>query len=74
MIEPTQGAQAVDRAAALLRLIAGAEDPLTYTQLHSRSGLSKSTVSRLLLALERNDLVRRDGRLFLPGPLLERQG
>ena len=67
MTEPTQGAQAVDRAAALLRLITAADVPLTYTQLHARSGLAKSTVSRLLLALERNDLVRRDGRGYLPG-------
>src|SRR5215467_1640053 len=48
------GTQAVDRAARLL----------------AATGLAKSTTSRLLLALERNGLVRRDdhGR-FLPGEM-----
>ncbi len=69
-VEPTAGAQAVDRAAALLRLIAAAEEPLTFTQLHAQTDLARSTVSRLLQALERNELIRRDGRLFLPGNTL----
>ena len=69
----TPGAQAIDRAAGLLRLIMAAETPPTLTQLHVRSGLAKSTTSRLLLALERNDLVTRDGREYRPGPLISRR-
>ena len=43
-------------------------DPVTFTELTSASGLAKSTTSRLLTALERNGLIRRDpaGR-FSPG-------
>ncbi len=45
-------------------------DPMTFTGLSAATGLAKSTTSRLLLALERNGLVRRDdhGR-FLPGEM-----
>src|SRR5580700_11471447 len=64
------GTQAVDRAATLLSEVVHASDPVTFTQLTARTGLAKSTTSRLLLALERNHLVRRDdhGR-FLPGEM-----
>ncbi len=64
------GTQAVDRAALLLSEVVQAGDPITFTELTAVSGLAKSTTSRLLLALERNHLVRRDdhGR-FLPGGL-----
>ena len=42
--------------------------PVTFTELTAASGLAKSTTSRLLMALERNGLVRRDGRgRFRPG-------
>ena len=66
----SSGTQAVDRAAALLSEVVHAADPLTFTDLSAASGLAKSTTSRLLLALERNGLVRRDdhGR-FLPGEM-----
>jgi IclR family transcriptional regulator, acetate operon repressor len=62
------GTQAVDRAAQLLVEVARHRDPLTFTELTAASGLAKSTTSRLLTALERNGLVRRDqaGR-FAPG-------
>jgi IclR family acetate operon transcriptional repressor len=62
------GTQAVDRAAQLLIQVARHRDPVTFTELTSASGLAKSTTSRLLTALERNGLVRRDpaGR-FSPG-------
>src|SRR5260370_1148595 len=62
------GTQAVDRAARLLTEVVHATDPMTFTGLSAATGLAKSTTSRLLLALERNGLVRRDdhGR-FLPG-------
>jgi IclR family transcriptional regulator, acetate operon repressor len=64
------GTQAVDRAARLLSEVVHASDPVTFTELTTVTGLAKSTTSRLLLALERNGLVRRDdhGR-FLPGEM-----
>jgi DNA-binding IclR family transcriptional regulator len=64
------GTQAVDRAARLLAEVVHAADPVTFTELTAATGLAKSTTSRLLLALERNGLVRRDehGR-FLPGEM-----
>ncbi len=67
MTSPT-GTQAVDRAAQLLIEVARRRDPVTFAELTTVSGLAKSTTSRLLTALERNGLVRRDpaGR-FAPG-------
>jgi IclR family transcriptional regulator, acetate operon repressor len=64
------GTQAVDRAARLLTEVVHSADPMTFTELSAATGLAKSTTSRLLLALERNGLVRRDdhGR-FLPGEM-----
>ncbi len=56
----SQGAQAVDRAAGLLSLVIHAPEPLTATELVEASGLARSTVSRLLMALERNGLLERD--------------
>jgi IclR family transcriptional regulator, acetate operon repressor len=62
------GTQAVERAAQLLIQVARHRDPVTFAELTEASGLAKSTASRLLTALERNGLVRRDpaGR-FRPG-------
>jgi IclR family acetate operon transcriptional repressor len=62
------GTQAVERAAQLLIQVARHRDAVTFTELTETSGLAKSTTSRLLTALERNGLVRRDpaGR-FRPG-------
>src|SRR5271154_4393313 len=70
MSNPPNGTQAVDRAARLLSEVVPASDPVTFTELTVRTGLAKSTTSRLLLALERNHLIRRDdhGR-FLPGEM-----
>ena len=64
------GTQAIDRAARLLSEVVHSADPMTFTGLNAATGLAKSTTSRLLLALERNGLVRRDdhGR-FLPGEM-----
>src|SRR2546421_9420558 len=64
------GTQAVDRAARLLAEVVHSADPMTFTGVSAATGLAKSTTSRLLLALERNGLVRRDdhGR-FLPGEM-----
>src|SRR5258708_25290609 len=64
------GTQAVDRAARLLSEVVHSADPMTFTGLSAATGLAESTTSRLLLALERNGLVRREdhGR-FLPGEM-----
>ena len=59
MTSPT-GTQAVDRAAQLLVQVARCREPVTFTELTATSGLAKSTTSRLLMALERNGLIRRD--------------
>lgn len=60
----------MDRAAALLALVVESGEPRTFTSLVDELGLAKSTTSRLLHALERNRLVRRDrSGLFRPGSL-----
>lgn len=67
------GTQAVDRAAQLLIRVVQGPDPVTFTELTAASGLAKSTTSRLLMALERAGLVRRDGRGgFRPGEMFVR--
>jgi IclR family acetate operon transcriptional repressor len=64
------GTQAVDRAAQLLREVVHCPDPVTFTELTAATGLAKSTTSRLLMALERGGLVRRDGHGgFRPGEM-----
>ena len=72
MTSPT-GTQAVDRAAQLLKEVMHGPDPVTFTELTAATGLAKSTTSRLLMALERGGLVRRDanGR-FTPGEMFVR--
>lgn len=59
MSSPT-GTQAVDRAARLLTEIVDSNEAVSFSALASRTGLAKSTTSRLLLALERSHLVRRE--------------
>src|SRR5256885_16734041 len=67
------GTQAVDRAALLLREVVHCTDPVTFTELTAATGLAKSTTSRLLMALERAGLVRRDARgHFRPGEMFVR--
>jgi DNA-binding IclR family transcriptional regulator len=62
------GSQAIDRASLLLRQVVDANDPVTFTELALASGLAKSTTSRMLLALERNELIRREpSGAFRPG-------
>jgi IclR family transcriptional regulator, acetate operon repressor len=63
----------VDRAALLLTQVVHGAEPASFTELAAASGLAKSTTSRLLMALERHQLVRRDhdGR-FWPGELFVR--
>jgi DNA-binding IclR family transcriptional regulator len=67
------GTQAVDRAAQLLKEVVHCSDPVTFTELTAATGLAKSTTSRLLMALERGGLVRRDGHGgFQPGEMFVR--
>jgi IclR family transcriptional regulator, acetate operon repressor len=67
------GTQAVDRAAQLLREVVHCPDAVTFTELTAATGLAKSTTSRLLMALERGGLVRRDGHGgFRPGEMFVR--
>lgn len=64
------GAQAVDRAAQLLRAVVQRRAAVTFTELAAVTGLSRSTTSRLLLALCRNGLLRRDSNgAYLPGEI-----
>jgi len=65
------GSQAVDRATALLTLVVEPGAPRTFISLVAELGLAKSTMSRLLQALERSRLVQRDQAwAFRPGALL----
>ncbi|HEV2427454.1 MAG TPA: IclR family transcriptional regulator [Acidimicrobiales bacterium] len=67
MTKPS-GARAIDRAADLLTRVVDAPGSVTFTELAESTGLAKSTTSRLLTALERNGLLRREaGGAFVPG-------
>ena len=67
------GTQAIDRAAMLLTQVVHGSEPVSFTELTAACGLAKSTTSRLLMALERHQLVRRDGEgRFWPGELFVR--
>lgn len=56
----SNGAQAIDRAAQLLTLVVQADRPISFTELVEDSRLARSTTSRLLGALESNQLLERD--------------
>jgi IclR family transcriptional regulator, acetate operon repressor len=73
MAEAT-GTQAIDRAARLLVRVVEAAQPPSVGELADRSGLPKSTTSRLVSALERQGLVQRLGERgrLTPGPVLLR--
>ncbi|MEI6360893.1 MAG: IclR family transcriptional regulator [Actinomycetes bacterium] len=72
-MQPSAGTQAVDRAAALLVEILSAQQQPTFTELQRRTGLAKSTLSRLLSSLERHELITRaDDATLRPGPVLTR--
>ena len=67
------GTQAIDRAAMLLAQVVHGSEPVSFSELTAACGLAKSTTSRLLTALERHQLVRRDGDgRFWPGELFVR--
>src|SRR5690348_16017766 len=60
VVSSPNGTQAVDRAARLLTEVVHAPGSVTFTELAAATGLAKSTTSRLLLALERTGLFRRE--------------
>jgi DNA-binding IclR family transcriptional regulator len=74
MATETTGTQAIDRAAQLLVRVVESAEPQSIGELAQRSGLPKSTTSRLVAALERQGLVQRieDRGRLRPGPVLLR--
>lgn len=67
------GTQAVDRATSLLIAILNSEEPPLLSELARQLGLPKSTTSRILGALERQGLIRRDrNSAYLGGEVLLR--
>ncbi len=72
-LSPPTGTQAIERAARLLTLVLEGEERMTVGALSEAAALPKSTTSRLVGALERHGLLRRDsedGRL-LAGPVID---
>lgn len=71
------GAQAIARAAALLRLVTSAgHDGVTVADISRRAGLTRPTTHRLLSALRQEGLVDQDERTgrWMPGPELYLMG
>ena len=67
------GTQAVDRATSLLIAILNSEEPPLLSELARQLALPKSTTSRILGALERQGLIRRDrNSAYLGGEVLLR--
>jgi len=68
------GTQSIDRAAQLLIAVADSAAPIGVGELAEATDLPKSTVSRLVAALERHALVQRDGVRgpLRPGPVMLR--
>jgi IclR family acetate operon transcriptional repressor len=63
--------QTIDRATAILSTFGGHKSLLGVTEIASATGLSTSTVFRLLSALQHNGFVRQaDDRRYVLGPLL----
>ncbi|MEQ5870836.1 IclR family transcriptional regulator [Sagittula sp. NFXS13] len=59
--DPPAGSQSVDRALALLGMVGRCtDDGASLAELVARSGLNKSTLRRLLLALMRNGMVEQN--------------
>ncbi|MEH0873275.1 IclR family transcriptional regulator [Pectobacterium cacticida] len=57
-----------ERVLMLLRLIAGSNRPLSANELMATSGLTKSTLYRLLASLRRWGFVLETEKLYAPGP------
>lgn len=70
-----QGVQSIDRAVQILRCFDAQHPSLGITELARRTGLSTSTVHRLLVSMTENDLVRQDSdRRYSLGPLIIQLG
>jgi IclR family acetate operon transcriptional repressor len=71
---PSHGTAAVDRGADLLVRVLESEQPVALTDLATATGIPKSTVSRLITALERRGLIEQDGQRgrLRPGPAILR--
>ena len=69
------GSQAIERAAQLLVLVLDQDRPTTLGELARLTDLPKSTASRVVAALELNDLVQRDSArgAIRPGPALRQR-
>lgn len=63
------GVQSVERALALLRLVAGSKTPLSLAEITESAGLNRTTAWRLLGALESEGFVERDesSKEYRPG-------
>ena len=71
MSELVSGTQAIDRASALLIHILESSTPPLLSQLSRAHDIPKSTTSRMLSALERQGLIRRDRNgAFIAGGVL----
>ena len=65
------GVQSIDRAVAILRCFSGRKPELGISEISRSTGLSTSTVHRLLGAMQENHLVRKTGtKRYGLGPLL----
>ncbi|WP_460814766.1 IclR family transcriptional regulator [Nocardioides korecus] len=68
--EASSGTQALDRAAAIVTYVVEADHPVGFAEVVETSGLARSTVSRMLAALERSGLLERlDTGEWRGGPL-----
>ncbi len=65
------GVQSIDRAAAILRSFSEHRAELTLSEIARTTGLTTSTVHRLLAAMQHNRLVSQTReRRYVPGPLI----
>jgi IclR family transcriptional regulator, acetate operon repressor len=64
--------QSADRALRILSSFDGGRGSLGVTEVAQELGIHKSTVSRLMAALEQRGFVRREGERFVPGLELAR--
>ena len=65
------GVQSIDRTAAILRSFSEHRAELTLSEIARATGLTTSTVHRLLSAMQQNQLVRQTReRRYAPGPLI----
>lgn len=70
-VQRRNGVQSIDRAVAILRCFDGRRPELGISELARSTGLSTSTVHRLLAAMQENHLVRQTGtKRYGLGPFL----